>query len=125
MSSLTMPDDRFGLKLLHQWKVSASAVELEKVLFYLGSSDERDMIKFYKVLFCPPIKGKAAWETEKFSSSNGPDIYLSLKSMHPSLFLVCLPRFLNLGMRFFLRGRAVTPRVTKTLIIVIRPLIDH
>jgi hypothetical protein len=49
-----------------------------------------------------------------------PDILPATQSMHCSSFLV--PILLNLRMRFLLRERVVTPRVTKTLIHLIRTL---
>jgi hypothetical protein len=43
------------------------------------------------------------------------------QSRHPSSFLVLFPPFVNLRTRFLLRGRVVTPRVTKTLINLVSP----
>jgi hypothetical protein len=43
-----------------------------------------------------------------------PDILLATQSIHHSSFLV--PLFLNLGMRFRLKGRAVTPHLTDSVI---------
>jgi hypothetical protein len=40
----------------------------EEAIRQRGSSDECNMIRFYKMLCHPRIEGKAAWETEKFSS---------------------------------------------------------
>jgi hypothetical protein len=63
-------------------------------------------------------EGKVAWVIEKsflLSTIPIPDILLAIWSMHRSSFLV-LPSCRNLGTRFLLRGRAVTPRVTESLI---------
>jgi hypothetical protein len=61
-------------------------------------------------------KEKPHGRPRSFPPFNGPDTLLSPRSMHPSLFLCVFPPFINLGTRFHLRGRAVTSRVSETLI---------
>jgi hypothetical protein len=87
-------------KFLPQWAMSSLMLEFKKVLFRpecptkKSDMDDREDL----LLSTVPIPGilHATWP------------------MHYSSFLV--PLFLNLGMRFLLRGRAVTPCVMASLI---------
>jgi hypothetical protein len=71
------------------------------------------MIGVSEVLYHPHTEGKKLHERLKSSPlSDCPNIIVSPRLMHPSSFLVSPPpSFINLGMRFLLRGRAVTPCV--------------
>jgi hypothetical protein len=69
------------------------------------------------------LKREVAWETWKSSTFNYPDIPISSSTLrYSSLFHVLPPPFVNLRMRFLLRG-AATPRVMESLITFIKVLI--
>jgi hypothetical protein len=68
------------------------------------------------------MKGKATWKHKKFPPFQL-SRYPSCCTMNASFNIFCAPSFINLGTRFLLKGRVVTPRVTRMLIFIIRPLI--
>jgi hypothetical protein len=72
--------------------------------------------RFYKIRWNDHSEDEATWEREEFLRSNYPKFLPSRYPLHPHSRL-CI--HFNLGMRFSLRGRAVTPYVIETLIKVI------
>jgi hypothetical protein len=90
-------------KKITQWKVT-QAVPWERV------SSQRWKWALHR-------KGKLHGKPGRPSSCHWSrcSIPLFSTSSHSTLFSCAPPPFVNLGTRFLLRGRAITPRVTKTL----------
>jgi hypothetical protein len=133
MSSSTVPRIDSVWKFLYQWRMLSLTLELEDALShseYLtrvagprrlsneaqnkqSQEAQSDSTRCY---IAHARKKKLHERPRSFSPLNYLDILLSPRSMCLQRFLCFRPPFINLGMRFLLRGRAVTPRVMVLLI---------
>jgi hypothetical protein len=137
-------DDQFSLKVLTLIGMSSVTMEFEKVLFHseclleLLHQEGRVMKQnTRRVMKHNPILQGAMLSTHgtKTGMGNREDFLFSsvsifhplffLASRHPSSFYCVPPPFVNLRMKFLLRGRVVTPRITKYLITSLRLLIKQ
>jgi hypothetical protein len=131
ISSLITPMIDAVWKFLPRWRMLPLTLEYEKVLFPFraparvveprGSSNEvcynqsqeaqSDSTRCYVT-----HARKEKWHgwSRSLPPYKRPIVLLAMQSMHLSSFL--MPSFINLGMRFLLRGRVVIPHVTETLI---------
>jgi hypothetical protein len=84
-----------------------------KILDQNNHVTRRKTIKFFKIRWSNHSEEEATWESEDFLRSRHPDFVLPcLEMCDYSLFLLEPPLLPNLGMRFLLGGRAVTPYVS-------------
>jgi hypothetical protein len=106
--------------------VIEDTIPLEHDLMYkaypIKILDQQDRVtrnkttQFYKIQWNDHSEDEATWEHEEFLRSDYLEFLPSRYPPQPHL-LLCI--HFNLGMRFSMRGRAVTPCVTETLIKVI------
>jgi hypothetical protein len=136
-------NDQFSLKVLTLIGMSSVTMEFEKVLFHseclleLLHQEGRVMKQnTRRVMKHNPILQGAMLSTHgtKSGMGNREDFLFSSVSIfhplflaprHPSSFYCVPPPFVNLGMKFLLTGRIVTPRITKYLITSLRLLIKQ
>jgi hypothetical protein len=81
-----------------------------KILDQKDRVTRRKTIKFFKIQWSNHSEKEATWESEEFLRSRHPDFELPYYGMCDcSLFLLEPPHLPNLGTRFVLGGRAMTP----------------
>jgi hypothetical protein len=122
--SLITPNDHFSLKVLTPKECVSHGVELEKLLSIWSIwwswqskriDNERNMIRFYKVLCRLCMEGKkVVWEAEK-SSSFQPSRCSLFCIVNASFIVSCAPSFQKSWDDVSFRGGAVTPLVIKIL----------
>jgi hypothetical protein len=127
-------------KFLPRWVMSSSTLEFEKVLFHsehpLELLDQEDWVMKHNTCIVMKhntiLQGAMSPTHERKSGMGDREVFL-LSTVSIS-FLLCgqcifhhflFPSFINLGTRFLLRGRTVTPRVTFSLITFIKVVIGN
>ena len=100
--------------------VASDSIQLESDLTYpehpIKIIDRKDRVtrrttnRFYKVQWSNHSEDEATWEKEEFLRSKYPDFLNAHPGTSPfNLLALYFPSFVNLGTRFFLGGKAVTP----------------
>jgi hypothetical protein len=140
MSSLITSRIDLVWKFLPRWAMSSSMLEFEKVFFHfeypLELQDQEDWVRkrnTSRVMKHNPILQSAMSSMHGRKSGMGDwEVFLDQLFRCPSCYAVnasfivsCASSFVNLRTRFLLRGRAVTPRDTVSLITFIKVLIKN
>jgi hypothetical protein len=133
MSPLIMSEARFGLEVSYQWKLSASTWNLVKISSVQGirwnyqtKRIDRWMQHRWKSTTCPRrLRRRSCMGDRNFFLLPTVPISPFLLNQEILHHFLCTPPFVNLGTRFLLRGRAVTPRIMAFLITIISILIMH
>jgi hypothetical protein len=131
MSSPIMPKAHFSLEVcapmedVHPWhwnlrtiiSVQSTRLSWAKKIWVMKHNTSRVM-KHNPILQCAmsPTHGWKSCLGDREVSSFRLSWYCLFSSINASLIVSCAPSFINHGMRFLLRGRAITPRVMVILI---------
>ena len=81
-----------------------------KIVDYKTRVTRNQTSNFYKVQWSNHSEREATWEMEEFIQSNYPELLQTHQGTPSSIFLFNLAPSLNLGTRFLLGGRIVTPQ---------------